>query len=304
MKAWFRKGVLVGGIWLLSIIMALLAVVPALGEGCQVAEENIGHFKDLLVTLAQAYETPSGGDGLVIESELEAIRAVSGADYEIARAIADHWNTVYLDPDGTYPFYLYHGDGQAAELEASAIADSDTHAFVVLGFELQDGEMADELKGRCEAAAAAARAYPSALIICSGGATGQNNPHQHTEAGLMKAYLVEVCGIDPSRIHIDERAMTTVDNALNTYAIMQAQGIKTMTVITSAYHQQRGQAIYNAVGALYRRDWGYSVEIVANYSYDMETPERYRHDDRAAVSQIASVLGLPEETVKAIRKAF
>ena len=107
---------------------------------------------------------------------------------------------------------------------------SGKHAFVVLGFELADGEMTDELKARCEAAAAAAKAFPDSSLICSGGATGENNPEGHTEAGLMKDYLTEQCGIAADRILTDEYAMTTAENALNTFAILKAQGIGVFTV--------------------------------------------------------------------------
>lgn len=45
------------------------------------------------------------------------------------------------------------------EITDSGIPDTSSHAFIVLGYELKDGEMTDELKGRCKAAAAAAKMY-------------------------------------------------------------------------------------------------------------------------------------------------
>ena len=178
--------------------------------------------------------------------------------------------------------------------EIRRVRDSGRHAFVVLGYELKDGQMQPELKGRCDAAAAAARSYPSTILVCSGGATGDNNPKLRTEAGVMKAYLVETCGIDASRIHIDENARTTLQNARNTLDMLQAQGIETMTLVTSTYHQRWGQVIYNAVAALYRQVYGYTVEIVGNYCYETEPAhESYRNDDRIAISQVAQLLGVP-----------
>ncbi len=155
--------------------------------------------------------------------------------------------------------------------------------------------MQPELVGRCEAGAALARALPSAILVCSGGATGPNNPEGHTEAGLMKQYLIENCGIEEGRIFIDEAAMTTAENALNTFAILQKGGVRTMTIVTSEYHQRWGQAVYNAVAALYRQQHGYAVEIVGNYSYAIEAPEVYAHGDRIASMQIAGILQLPPE---------
>ena len=142
---------------------------------------------------------------------------------------------------------------------------------------------------------------PSAILVCTGGATGENNPEKHTEAGLMRDYMVNECGIDPARIFIDESAMTTQENAVNTYKILQANGIGTMTIVTSSYHQRWGQAVYHALGELYRRQNGYDVKIVGNYCYDTEpTVPLYRKDARIAVMQIAGILELPEEVIRSL----
>jgi len=258
-----------------------------------ISEENKARFATLLTALVNAYESPSAGDDARIDATLDAIREVNASDYDIAQAITEHWRDIYLDND--YPLFIYReGEERATSLEQSSLRDSARHAFVVLGYELKNGEMQAELKGRCAAAAAAARSFPNAILICSGGATGDNNPSKHTEAGMMRDYLVERCGIERSRIHIDERAMTTLENASNTLEMLQQQGIKTMTIVTSTYHQRWGQAVYNAVAALYRHYFGYSVEIVGNYCYDTE-PEHdmYRNDDRMAIRQIAQLLNIP-----------
>ena len=159
--------------------------------------------------------------------------------------------------------------------------------------------MTEELMGRCDAAAAVARSFPEAILVCSGGPTGANNPDRHTEAGLMKAYLVERCGVDAGRVFTDERAMTTVDNAVNTFAILEERAIETMTIVTSAYHQRRGQAIYNAVAALRARASGYRPEIVANYCLDIQPAnERLLDDADITIRQLGEVLGLPREKGK------
>ena len=283
------------------IIAAALAVLLtwagtlAAAQTRWISEGNKTRFTALLTTLISAYETPSEGDDARIDAKLDAIREVSASDYDIAQAIAEHWRDVYLDDD--YPLFIYReGDERATSLEQTSLRDSARHAFVVLGYELKNGGMKPELKSRCAAAAAAARSFPSAILVCSGGATGDNNPSKHTEAGMMRDYLVKRCGIEASRIYIDERAMTTLENASNTMEMLQQQGIETMTIVTSTYHQRWGQAVYNAVAALYRHYFGYSVEIVSNYCYDTE-PEHdmYRNDDRMAIRQIAQLLNVSME---------
>ena len=281
----------------IALLLALLLIiirVSGISEDYNIDGRNLEHFSVLLNDLLTAYEAPSGEDEQRIEADLEAIRAVSDSDGEIAQSIADHWRTVYLD--GDYALCVHDGSERATTLEAAMPADIGAHAFVVLGYELKDGEMTKELIGRCTAAAAAARSFPDSILVCSGGATGENNPDGHTEAGLMKAYLTENCGIDAKRIFIDERAMTTVENALNTFDILDANGIESMTIVTSTYHQRWGQAIYNAVGALYGKSHGYSVKIVGNYCFETEpSNEMFKNDAQIAIGQLSSVLGLPRE---------
>lgn len=165
------------------------------------------------------------------------------------------------------------------------------HAFVVLGNALQNGEMTDELKGRCDAAAAAARVFPFSILVCSGGATGDNNPEGHTEAGLMKAYLTEKHGIAPERIFIDERATDTAENAVNTFSILREQGVESMTLVTSSYHQARAQVLYNAVSARFREAYGYSADAAGSFCLDIApSDDLYVLDALTAMVQLASIL--------------
>ena len=257
-------------------------------------EENDANYGRLLTDLVTAYENPAENDLQTISADVDAIRTVDRKDGVIAKSVADHWKKVYLDPE--YTLCIWQGGQEAPELKNSGIPDSPRHAIVVLGYELKNGAMQPELEGRCEAAAAMARTFPRTILVCTGGATGENNPDKKTEAGLMKAYLTEKCGIDPGRIFIDEQAMTTQDNAVNCFEIMRAQKVKTMTIVTSSYHQRWGQAVYNALAAIYRVQKGYRVDIVGDYSYDcVPTVSLYENDARIAVFQIAGILELPKE---------
>ncbi len=288
----------------LLISLMLLTGVSALADGYRIDARNASNFGKLLIDLLHAYERPKSDDASTIAAALDAIRAVSLSDYEVARAISDHWGRVYLNTEGEYLLRVYDGGARATALEQTGLKDSPTHAFVVLGFELKDGKMAPELVGRCDAAAAAARSFPSAILVCSGGPTGKNNPQSHTEAGLMKRYLVEKCGIDAGRIFIDEKAMSTVQNAVNTFEILRTRGIQTITVVTSSYHQRWGQVIYNAMSALCQQDSGYAVKIVENYCYEIAPSDHYKNDDRFAVRQLTSVLQLPDRVIEEMKKAF
>ena len=185
---------------------------------------------------------------------------VAALNDDFARNIAGEWKKTYIYPD--FPI-LCAGRDDPAQLPVRG-----KHAFVVLGYALQDGEMTEELKGRCDAAAEAARAFPDSVIVCSGGATGYNNPDAHTEAGLMKQYLTEAGGISADRIFTDERALSTADNAVNTFRILEEQEIETLTLVTSSYHQRRAHMLYYLVAEYYRCYEGRSFELIGNFSYE------------------------------------
>ena len=192
-----------------------------------------------------------------------ALVAAPGADKlpdGFYKGLAEEWDRTFNG--APFPLPCFGTD------DPSALPVSGSHAFVVLGYQLQNGEMADELKGRCETAAEAARAFPGSILICTGGATGNNNPERHTEAGLMKQYLSEECGIDPDRILTEENAMTTAENALNTFTLLKERNISSITIVTSSYHQPNAHMLYYTMAAWYRYMEAYSVELACTFSFD------------------------------------
>ena len=296
-----KKKIWLAVLCLLVIVAAVLGV--SLSKRGPVSRRNQERFGILLSDLASAARDPSEEALSKIDGDLEAIEKGNRKDVETAKALVSSWKEYYLDP--SYVLNTYRGEEKAEGLENSGIPSSGKHAIVVLGYELMDGEMQDELKGRCETAAALARRYPDAVLVCSGGATGDNNPDAHTEAGLMKGYLSSVCGIDEGRILIDEEAMTTQENAVNSFKILQKEGIKTMTIVTSSYHQRWGQCVYAAVAEQYRQKYDYPVEIISNYCYDIgPSVELYKKDVEIAVFQIAGILELSEDARKILPNPF
>ena len=284
----------------LLILTGLFSVLPEItnirNKEYAISDSNGEHFEQLFSDLLKACQQPSSEDSQAILTDLNAIRSVSEKDYALASSIANHWQKVYLDPE--YHLCMYPEESISSGPENKDIPNTSKHAFIVLGYELQNGEMTDELKGRCEAAAAAAKSFPYSVLVCTGGATGGNNPEHHTEAGLMKQYLTEQCGIREERIYIDEKAMTTAENAVNTFEILRENGIKTMTIITSSYHQRWGQVLYNGLGAMYEQKYGNAPKLVGNYSYRIEPDNSaYLNDAGIAIRQLASVLKVPRNSM-------
>ena len=283
-----------------ALLLALAALFSACGPAAaakkknsdyQINDKNKPTFIELLDRLKTAYETPAEDDSGQIDALVEQITGVNADDGDIARAVAEHWKAVFLDPG--YRLCIWWGKEKANELAATKPDYDKKHAFVVLGFQLKNGKITEELKGRCDAAAAAARSFPGAYLICSGGPTGPNNPDRHTEAGVMKQYLVNKCGIDKKRILTDNRALTTLANAENTFAILRKYDIHSITIVTSTYHQKWGQALYNAMAALYEKRYDFKTRIVGNYCFDSEPEtENLRKGYRIAISQLTDMLKL------------
>ena len=232
---------------------------------------------------AITYSTLVGDLLKLLQAEKSVSLDLQTLNDDFSAAIAERWNAAYRN--GSYPLNL-DGVCDPADLPITG-----KHAFVVLGLELVDGEMQEELVGRCEAAAAAARAFPDSVLVLSGGATGDNNPDGHTEAGMMKAYLTERCGIAAERILTDERALTTVGNAVNTYVILRQAGIESFTLVTSGYHMPRAVLLYDILGLINRNVLGSSPEIIANYCFDTAAPEGTEDfDPILAAFQLRSIL--------------
>ena len=248
--------------WIAAVLAWFLIVSGALAD----AEKQliIDLYNALGMTAERAEET--------IEKDLEAL------DHDpLLTAVAGHWKDIFLDPD--YRIYDFRKDDPSAlEIETPI-----RHAFVVLGYCLKDGAMEEELKERCRAAAKIAKAYRRSIVICTGGRTGINNPYGNTEAGEMCAFLVDVCGISPSRIYLDRKALTTVDNVRNTFEILRKKGIETITVVTSKYHIRWATVLFCAAAEMYRRgEDPYEVQILGNWCCDVTPPAGY--DDLNALT--------------------
>ena len=127
------------------------------------------------------------------------------------------------------------------------LPEDDTMAFAVLGFELNDdGTMQDELAGRLELALKCAEQYPNAYVICTGGGTARYDPSV-TEAGLMGEWMLQH-GLDSSRLIIEDKSLTTADNARNSYDILLRDypQVNAIVLISSSYHIAWGSLLFEA----------------------------------------------------------
>lgn len=143
---------------------------------------------------------------------------------------------------------------QQMQLNRNSLPDGlpqdDTLAIVIMGYQLNpNGSMKPELLDRVAVAIRSAQKYPNAYIICTGGATSDNP--DVTEASEMAQWL-RICGIEESRIILEEASFSTTENAQNTMQLLYEQypQIRNLAVVTSDYHIRRSYMMFQAA-ALY-----------------------------------------------------
>lgn len=117
-------------------------------------------------------------------------------------------------------------------------------ALVVLGYGLlPNGAMRPELVNRLQAAWLQAVAAPGSTIVVTGGAPQNGVP----EAAAMAGWLIGH-GIPASRILVEDRSSSTVQNALFSTRILRDRGIDSAVVITSPNHIRRAVTDFIVAG--------------------------------------------------------
>jgi uncharacterized SAM-binding protein YcdF (DUF218 family) len=103
----------------------------------------------------------------------------------------------------------------------------------------QDGERLGE-------AAALAHRYPNALLVFSGGTFG-GLLDPATESSLAKSFFVAL-GIDPARIVVEDRSLSTAENAAFTRDLIRPQPGQRWLLVTSASHMPRAVGSFRRAG--------------------------------------------------------
>ena len=123
--------------------------------------------------------------------------------------------------------------------------------------------MRDELVERLKVMLTAAEKYPQALIVCTGGGTAANDPTA-TEAGRMAGWLEEH-GVDPARLIVEDKSLTTAQNAIFTFDILAEKypQVKQVAIISSDYHIFTGTLLFSAEAILR----GSETAVVSNAAW-------------------------------------
>lgn len=159
-----------------------------------------------------------------IESCLDALEAESPAEGALWRRIMTDW--ARLNEAGFEDHRVLPDD----------LPQDDSLCIVVFGYGLgADGSIQPELEDRLYVALNAARQYPDAYVAVTGGQTSE--VAGVTEGGQMAAWL-RAQGVAESRLIVEDQALSTTQNAANTYKLLTSDypQVKTLAVVTSDYH--------------------------------------------------------------------
>lgn len=129
----------------------------------------------------------------------------------------------------------------------SVIPQSESRvAIVILGYALNpDGSMDKKLIERLKAGLSAAKTYPTAPIVISGG-VAQGGV---TEAYTMQKWL-KINGINQNRIIIEDKSIDTLTNAINTMQILQQKQLNKIILVSSANHIRRATAVFQEISTI------------------------------------------------------
>ncbi len=246
---------------LLRRIAAALLLCPLLlSAGCREKEETVrdpGEAERIVEEMTVNYGARGAEATERIGELLARLAGTDPAAGERWRRIMDLW----MSPDLGQPLnYGVLPDG---------LPDTEALCVVVLGFQLNpDGTMRDELVERLRVALACLRKYPRAYVVCTGGGTAADDPTA-TEAGAMARWLAAE-GVESERIIVEDRSVTTAQNAIFTYDILTSlyPSVKQLAIVSSDYHIATGTLLFEAEAILRANAPGNErLQVVANAAW-------------------------------------
>ncbi len=191
------------------------------------------------------------------EELIEELRLQDGDSADKWQKITERWAEVNGDMALNY------------DVLPDGLPQTDELCIVALGFQLApDGTMRPELVERLKVVLNSARKYPDALIVCTGGGTAADNKDA-TESGRMAEWLMEN-GVDEKRIIVEDRSMTTAQNAIYTYDILSEKypQVTKLAIVSSDYHIATGTLLFDAECTLRAEKAGAEkMSVVSNAAY-------------------------------------
>lgn len=132
-------------------------------------------------------------------------------------------------------------------LSSRTDADAQRQYIVVLGAQVKGRQPTPSLYYRLCGARELMITNPDCIAIVSG---GKGDGEDVTEAECMRDWLVEA-GIDPARIHMEDKAESTMENLEYSFDIIRSLGGEpdgNVTIISSSYHLFRAKSMAKRLG--------------------------------------------------------
>ena len=220
------------------LCLVLLLSVLCLCAGCarKEAPRSTREIVEEMVVDYGSYGAEADGRVAELLGELRAVDADAADRWE---RIMPLWKEANTDLSLNY------------DVLPDGLPDTDELCIVVLGFQLNpDGSMRDELIQRLTVAKRCAEKYPNALIVCTGGGTAAEDKTA-TEAGRMAEWLL-ADGIAPHRVIVEDKSLTTAQNAIYTFDILAARypQVRQLAIVSSDYHIATGALLFGAEAIL------------------------------------------------------
>lgn len=266
-KPFFRKG-----FWTAVLLVVL---VPCLCLRVSGQESTQPYIRQILNYYRYYQQQAWEEMGLL----LEQISSIDAREGEVWKEILESWNWA----NGKMEVH--------ADVLPDGLPEDDSLCIVVLGYQLEaDGSMQPELVSRLEVALASAQKYPNAFLVCTGGQTA--SVEGVTEAGQMAAWL-RAKGVDKDRLILEERSLSTTQNAIYTYALLcrEYSQVRHVAVITSDYHVRQGCLMFQ-VQSLYGTCYqgGQKIDVVGNAVCQTTKSSSASVDTQArGIAQIAGI---------------
>ena len=235
---------------ILSAVLALVIAFAAMAASAEEKQAEESEPQALIESLVVGYAAYGERDG-------QALEALTAAD----PALGERWTRI-MD--------LWEAPVTVNASLPEGLPEDDSLCLVTLGFQLNpDGTMRDELIERLKTLLAAARQYPRAIIVCTGGGTAAEAP-EATEAGRMAEWLAEN-GVDAARILVEDQSVTTAQNAIFTFDLLEEKQpqVRQLAIVSSDYHIATGALLFGAEAIL--RDS--PVRVVSNAGWPAPSGE-------------------------------
>ena len=238
----------------ISIFVLLSVVLVCSGCGQKEDKRDRQEIIEEMVVDYGSYGSEADDRIAALLQELRSVDRDAAARWESIMALWNTANTGLTIYENVLP------DG---------LPNTDELCIVVLGFQLNpDGTMRDELIQRLTVVLTSAEKYPSALIVCTGGGTAAEN-EAATEAGKMAEWLI-ANGVAAERVIVEDRSVTTAQNAIYTYDILTERypQVRQLAIVSSDYHIATGTLLFEAEAILRAEKAGSaSMHVVSNAAW-------------------------------------